>query len=385
MGMKLGDQSGIEPVRRETQGCHAASPSRMGSAGFARKPLASLLACSLLACLASACPQFPDYSSWMKDQGSQTLKALHLPGTHDSSTYGFASGVQYPTLALQWAKAQDCNITQQLTAGIRFLDLRVSWNSIESHVVLSHSFQASPLDAVLQQIADFVGAYPSEVVVVYMTGDTLDFKLQKALQAMSMPQAGSTQHWDSASKSIARFFGARLIKAADLDFSLSVLTAAQRNVLIISDELAQQAGFVAVKPAHINYLDSWAGDSARGIPATQTDGSDADQLIPRINKFMAAVDGRELYTVIKAQVTPGIADIIAGGDQSAGLVQWASVTNTSLLSDALSCRSNMHCSSFRVLAMDFPTPQLVEAVLSMNAGGTEPPQETQGATVAAAG
>jgi hypothetical protein len=133
-------------------------------------------------------------ATWMADLmhriGDMPLCRIALPGTHDSGTYAMTTasaldpynegararvvesaervaqqrGTDARPLIVQWSKAQDLSIGDQLNAGIRYLDLRVSL--VDSTYVLGHVLVCGTLDDALQQILLFTQRYPSELIIV---------------------------------------------------------------------------------------------------------------------------------------------------------------------------------------------------------------------------
>jgi hypothetical protein len=125
----------------------------------------------------------------------RTLFEMSLPGTHDTVTYDLttnvASAAWKDTLANSMlhaikdipggsallgeaakplAVAQTLNVTQQLDAGARFLDIRATWEPDEKkwygyHTVLT----ANTLESYLQEIAGWVRKHPSEIVVIWLS------------------------------------------------------------------------------------------------------------------------------------------------------------------------------------------------------------------------
>ena len=133
-------------------------------------------------------------ATWMADMmrqiGDVPLCRVALPGTHDSGTYGMTTqsvldpynegararvveavdsvaqqrGISATPLMLGWSQAQDLSISDQLHAGIRYLDLRVSL--VDSTYVLGHVLVCGTLDDALQQVLMFTRQYPSELVIL---------------------------------------------------------------------------------------------------------------------------------------------------------------------------------------------------------------------------
>ena len=136
----------------------------------------------------------PASATWMADMmqqiGDVPLCRVALPGTHDSGTYGMTTesaldpynegararvvdgvdrlaqqrGISARPLMLGWSQAQDLSISDQLHAGIRYLDLRVSL--VDSAYVLGHVLVCGTLDNALQQVLMFTQRYPGELIIL---------------------------------------------------------------------------------------------------------------------------------------------------------------------------------------------------------------------------
>lgn len=133
-------------------------------------------------------------ATWMADMlqqvGDVPLSRVALPGTHDSGTYSMTTrsaldpynegarlrvlaaanrlaqqrGTGARPLIVSWSKAQDLSIADQLHAGIRYLDFRVSL--VDSTYVLGHVLVCGTLADALQQVLTFTQRYPTEVIIV---------------------------------------------------------------------------------------------------------------------------------------------------------------------------------------------------------------------------
>lgn len=92
------------------------------------------------------------------------LNELTLPGTHDASTYCAGS------ISQSWVQTQYQNINQQLSQGIRALDLRLmlSSGSGDNQFVMCHGSFALPLTLVdfLNQVTQFLADNPQEFVIL---------------------------------------------------------------------------------------------------------------------------------------------------------------------------------------------------------------------------
>ncbi|XP_067111646.1 1-phosphatidylinositol phosphodiesterase isoform X1 [Osmerus mordax] len=111
--------------------------------------------------------QRPDYDdtanpeflnpSWMGGiPDSRSLSEVTLPGTHNTmALYGGAL-----------AECESWSLASQLRAGIRFLDIRV--RNIRGNLTLHHgvSYQRAHFGHVLEDVAQFLAEYPSEMVLM---------------------------------------------------------------------------------------------------------------------------------------------------------------------------------------------------------------------------
>ncbi|GGZ50054.1 1-phosphatidylinositol phosphodiesterase [Streptomyces inusitatus] len=95
--------------------------------------------------------------NWMsRFPGATLLRNLTIPGTHDS-------GARFGSV---WHQCQGMTITQQLNAGIRFLDIRC--RAIDGVFAIHHgnAFQNAMFGNVLSECWDFLKANPGETVLM---------------------------------------------------------------------------------------------------------------------------------------------------------------------------------------------------------------------------
>jgi len=145
----------------------------------------------------------PRLADWMGDVqpliGNLTLLDLSLPGTHDTLTYDLSSTVadnanDLPSWASfllhtfhsidgvvgdfikQNAVTQEINVTQQLNAGVRFLDLRTIYTSAPDSALKKKDWYSLHMVESNQRsmfyfsaVAKFLQQHPTEVVVVMLT------------------------------------------------------------------------------------------------------------------------------------------------------------------------------------------------------------------------
>lgn len=96
-------------------------------------------------------------SRWMNElKDDLSLTQVNIPGTHETcARYGTAL-----------AECQSLNISEQLTKGIRFMDIRC--RHINDSFAIHHGlvYQKINFDQVLDQCGDFLGAHPSEFILM---------------------------------------------------------------------------------------------------------------------------------------------------------------------------------------------------------------------------
>ncbi|MGJ1446390.1 phosphatidylinositol-specific phospholipase C [Sphingobacterium spiritivorum] len=101
----------------------------------------------------------PEGTNWMSFiQGERKLSSLSIPGTHDA-------GARYEPVS-GTAKTQNLTITEQLNAGVRFLDVRCRF--VDNNFAIHHGpvYQHLNFDDVLQSCKSFLQAHPSETIVM---------------------------------------------------------------------------------------------------------------------------------------------------------------------------------------------------------------------------
>jgi len=65
-------------------------------------------------------------ADWMRRHRLRTLRNICLPGSHQSATYTVESTERHLPLAIGWTRCQRYDISEQLEAGIRFIDVSVT-------------------------------------------------------------------------------------------------------------------------------------------------------------------------------------------------------------------------------------------------------------------
>lgn len=130
-----------------------------------------------------------DLSNWMSkkpDLNSARLLDITLPGTHNSASFDLTTQLNsndpdYGTVEKgtfdipdavisQWicgyALTQSLTLSEQLQAGVRFLDLRFDYDGATSQWRAYHFLWGMEMSKLLEQIATFAKAHPKEVIVL---------------------------------------------------------------------------------------------------------------------------------------------------------------------------------------------------------------------------
>ncbi|HWN67877.1 MAG TPA: phosphatidylinositol-specific phospholipase C domain-containing protein, partial [Haliangium sp.] len=96
-------------------------------------------------------------SDWMSHLAGRTsLSQIDIPGTHDSGA----------RIGGAFVATQDMSISEQLQAGVRYLDVRL--RHFEDALVVHHGsfYQELNFDDVLIACTDFLAAHPSETILM---------------------------------------------------------------------------------------------------------------------------------------------------------------------------------------------------------------------------
>jgi hypothetical protein len=130
-----------------------------------------------------------DLSNWMsKLESPETVRLLDitLPGTHNSAAYDLATDLNendpdYATVEdgtfsipedfiSQWicgyALTQSLSLSEQLQAGVRYLDIRIDYDSATSSWRGYHFLFGLQMTVLLEQIATFAKDHPKEIILV---------------------------------------------------------------------------------------------------------------------------------------------------------------------------------------------------------------------------
>ena len=177
-----------------------------------------------------------DVSPWMeKLPKKKKLKDLVIPGSHDSGTFSLDKNMEIgpdePNLirkfgklvkpvVYNWSVTQSMTIYQQLSSGIRYLDLRVAHRTVDhenSEIRVLHGLFGWTIDQVLDEVNRFVANYPKEIVILDFNhfyemdqdahktlADTLDASFSKILRAPGRqgPNVTLQEMWENEEKVI---------------------------------------------------------------------------------------------------------------------------------------------------------------------------------------
>jgi len=129
------------------------------------------------------------FSRWMGDLEKHishlNLFDLVIPGTHNSGSYsinahsefssdapaylnslplGFATMIK--PISISWSICQQKSIYEQLEGGIRFLDMRISYNNITQKIHVCHGLFGCEVDIILDDINKFITTNSKEIVII---------------------------------------------------------------------------------------------------------------------------------------------------------------------------------------------------------------------------
>jgi hypothetical protein len=193
-----------------------------------------------------------DLSNWMsKLESPDTVRLLDitLPGTHNSAAYDLATElnkndpdyatVQDGTFSIpedfisQWicgyALTQSLSLSEQLQAGVRYLDVRIDYDSATSSWRGYHFLFGLQMTVLLEQIATFAKAHPKEIIIV-------------EFGTIYNPDVTAEQKADYRSKITNTFAGNLIPTSIDLTtVTIGSLQEAGTNLLAVvrDDEIAE--------------------------------------------------------------------------------------------------------------------------------------------------
>jgi hypothetical protein len=149
-----------------------------------------------------------DMSNWMAKLAPKIyntqLNAIMLPGTHDSGTstltpssqiapdapseLGWVSKnlpfVPVKSLMYRWSYTQRQTISEQLEAGIRYLDFRVCWDDQNQVTKIVHALYGDLVTNAINQVATFVNTYQQEIVILQFSTNAANIMPAAATAAL---------------------------------------------------------------------------------------------------------------------------------------------------------------------------------------------------------
>ncbi|KAK6192498.1 hypothetical protein SNE40_003952 [Patella caerulea] len=164
------------------------------------------------------------------------LNQLAIPGCHDSGAYWFdRSGGLFPdasnalkclysvfgrcTCIYRWAKTQNMNFCQQLKAGIRYFDLRVTTKPYTEDLYFHHTLYADKVEPSLRDMNTFLDAHPKEVIILDFNHFNKEMEITRDDQLISM---------------ILNIFGDKVCPLQDMSsLTLNTLWSRKLQVIVI--------------------------------------------------------------------------------------------------------------------------------------------------------
>ena len=152
---------------------------------------------------------FISQTSWMGDIPQETpVTALSIPGTHNSACIGGPLG---------FGQTQNLDLSHQLIAGIRFLDIRLA--HYQDNLFLHHDVvhMEKCYADVLDICSDFLGRFPSEAIFMSVKEeDRLDSALGRfAPSEVFAKSREDSENWVIRSDSFEEAFKARTWQHVD--------------------------------------------------------------------------------------------------------------------------------------------------------------------------
>ncbi|BFZ62963.1 PI-PLC X domain-containing protein 2 [Saitoella coloradoensis] len=145
-------------------------------------------------------PVVNDYENWMggimEKIGGKRIIDIAMPGTHDSAMHGDNMGhslgldAEKPVIDIwtrltsvpiagqiagnvttdiikRWSQTQSHSLPNQLSLGMRYLDLRVCWHAADQSFRLTHTVMTKTrVEEELAEVRAWVEAHPNEVVII---------------------------------------------------------------------------------------------------------------------------------------------------------------------------------------------------------------------------
>ncbi|WNG19050.1 phosphatidylinositol-specific phospholipase C domain-containing protein [Cystobacter fuscus] len=273
---------------------------------------------------ANALTSNTDWMRWIPDDTS--VAALSIPGTHDTMTSGYPTGIPFVST---WVITQTLGLRPQLDAGIRVLDIRA--RHIGDRFTMHHEnyYLNSNFDDVLSTVVQFLKDHPTETILM---------RVKQEYQ----PEA--------TTRSFSETFTWYRDQAAYKDFIwggnyVPALRQVRGRIVILDDF---SGGAYGIRWGSIQLQDMYNPDSKD----------------------------------IKWEQARALIDRASGGDMGSLYVNFLSgyiapVTSPDVMAGTINPRALQYLNEGRALRtgalmMDFPSQELIEAVIALNAQGVIP-------------
>jgi 1-phosphatidylinositol phosphodiesterase len=307
-------------------------------------------------------------TQWMSAlPDSAALGSLSIPGTHDSLSDG-PGGVL--------AQTQSMTLSDQLTSGIRFVDLRFAKRSGSDQLWANHGIQylGKTIDDVLPVVSAFLRDHPSETLIMRVKQEDSkapDEEFGRALSAKLAPY-------------VSQLF------APESGLTPSTTLGQLRGKLVVLPAVAMHIAYTAGDPGRMgyrqdqynlrNFTDLYGKWTAVRdfLAATQTRVSGGDTSL-NINYLSGSNDAGRVYPyfVASGQTTIGtnageLSTALCGPafsgrypdfDRANGCIYY---TGTNKLAASYIARSTTPDQHWGIVVADFPGRTLIDAVVNAN-------------------
>jgi hypothetical protein len=114
--------------------------------------------------------------NWITNLHNKNIRicSLKLPGTHHSAVNQLIN--TNLNIIKNLTITQNDGIYNQLMKGIRFLDLRITYNNKENEIYIAHTFTSKTLNSVFNDILLFNESHPYEPIVIKICVDNRNKK-----------------------------------------------------------------------------------------------------------------------------------------------------------------------------------------------------------------
>lgn len=278
-------------------------------------------------------------SRWMEDLAAhikdRPLNRIALPGTHDSGTYSLsptspisrdASTAVYDARAVSgmssrvydWALTQNLSISQQLEAGIRYLDVRVldrraadlSGNAVDygdadKALFVAHSMYGCRVEEIFDQVEGFLRKNTREIVILRLgtngPGSLTERGKRHLVHELLYKRLGDLM--------APRKLGPRVTPAA-------LWAAGKRLIVMVNNQI-----WADMSPgAETEWLWNEVADDGRGFPALLQTSDLPDAGTGKLSVLKSALDREiadtynqsERFQMLGCCLTPDDASIIKG-------------------------------------------------------------------------